>query len=68
MISVRFWTGVLLKSDKEANESAASGVEVGSKKIEKIFGKAFDKAEKCAIVYITRLIRSLDLKRSGSDH
>jgi hypothetical protein len=29
----------------------------GLKKIEKIFGNAFDKAQKCAIVYITRLIR-----------
>ena len=58
MISVRFGAGVLLKSGKEAYESALCGVEAGPKKNRKIFGKAFDKAEKCAIVYITRLIRS----------
>ena len=34
----------------------------------KIFGKAFDKAQKCAIVYITRLISELIWSEARSDH
>ena len=38
--------------------TAADELKAGPKKNEKIFGKSFDKAQKCAIVYITRLIRT----------
>ena len=45
---------------KRQRSEGSAGCDVGAepKKNRKIFGKAFDKAEKCAIVYITRLIRS----------
>ena len=39
------------RMDPEADAKARA------KKNQKIFAKAFDKAQKCAIVYITRLIR-----------
>jgi len=58
MISVRFGAGVLLKTYKLTMIILKGWSDVGAKKIRKIFVKAFDKAEKCAIVYITRLIRS----------
>ena len=35
------------------------------KKVRKKFGKAFDKAQKCAIFYITRLIRRQELELAG---
>jgi hypothetical protein len=46
------------RNDGFAVASGLPGGRDGPKKIRKIFGKAFDKAEKCAIFYITRLIRS----------
>lgn len=58
MISVRFGAGVLLKTYRLAKESRMGWFGAGAKKNRKIFTKAFDKAKKCAIVYITRLIRS----------
>ena len=65
MISVLKKAGVLLKTE-EAAKCLRCDVMCGRpKKIEKIFGKRFDKAQKCAIVYITRLIRSELLKRRG---
>ena len=58
MISVLEKAGVLLKSEEEATDLRRVWSGVGPKNFRKIFGKAFDKAQKCAIVYITRLIRS----------
>ena len=46
-----------LQNRRTADEKAASWPGLGPKKNRKIFGNGFDKAQKCAIVYITRLIR-----------
>ena len=65
MISVLKRAGVLLKTEEVAKDWRYGMPGGDPKKNEKIFGKRFDKAEKCAIVYITRLIRSELLKRRG---
>ena len=65
MISVLQRAGVLLKVDEAATEFAASDVGAGLKIFRKIFGNAFDKAEKCAIVYITRLSSETLLRSAG---
>ena len=47
-----------LQNRRTADEKAARWPDPDPKKNRKIFGIWFDKAQKCAIVYITRLIRS----------
>ena len=51
------WSRCSPQNWKDASESP-DGIRCAvPKKNRKIFGKAFDNAENCAIVYITRLIR-----------
>ena len=54
-----------LQNRRSGDEKAARRSGTGSKKNRKIFGNGFDKAQKCAIVYITRLIRSWNLRMAG---
>ena len=65
MMSVLKKTGVPFKIEDLATKKAARRSGTGSKKNRKIFGNGFDKAQKCAIVYITRLIRSWNLRMAG---
>ena len=65
MMSVLQRAGVLLKVDEAATEFAVCDVVARPKNFQKIFGNAFDKAEKCAIVYITRLIPALFPRHAG---
>ena len=67
MISVRFGAGVLLKTESLTMKPWRGMIGRCAKKNRKIFAKAFDKAQNCAIVYITRLIRSRWWV-AGSDH
>lgn len=65
MMSVLQKAGVPFKIEELATKKALRRSGPGPKKNRKIFGNGFDKAQKCAIVYITRLIRSYDSRREG---
>ena len=57
-----------LQNRRIGDEKRRAGLTRVRRIFRKIFGKWFDKAEKCAIVYITRLIPESVLRRAGSDH